>query len=538
MVIAKKYSNYFLISELKRYFNTYKKIPTVKKYDKNTDYPGATVYSSRFGSWNKALKLAELEVNNNGMDCIKDYNGIKNDYLNGMSLNAIAKKYNYNADSAICGVIKKLNIIKRNNRWTKQQIQILKEKYSCEKWDVLVELLKLFSKEDIIHKAYKLGLKREIYFWSDEELQILNDYYENTSPKKLKELLPNRTYGSIVCKAGELNLKYREWWSNEEIEKLIELYPVQSLDNLIDTFDRSRNSLICMAAKVGLKDIFHWKKEEDDFIVKYNNILTDEEMCDYLIYRNIYSIRERKNNLNLQNSNGVDKTELIWNNKEIDFLHKNYNIKLIINICEELNKNYYDVLFMIRKLGLSVINNHNENQKEILLNKLKEFALELERTPFSYDITNCKDMPGILSYHRYFGSYTEACRLAGLELNYNIYGEKINVLYSKNNDICYSNGELLITNYMIDNNIEYEKEKLYKYVINDIQCGEKRTDWVVNNNIIVEYFGMPEKDFYRKKMNVKIKLCKNNNVLLIDIYEKDLSYNLKGVKEKLSIINN
>ena len=47
---------------------------------------------------------------------------------------------------------------------------------------------------------------------------------------------------------------------------------------------------------------------------------------------------------------------------------------------------------------------------------------------------------------------------------------------------------------------------------------------------------MPKKDFYKVKMEEKIKICNVNEIILIDLYPEDLRYNLQGVKNKLKDI--
>jgi len=58
------FTNEFLINEIKRYYNMYKKVPTCEDFDENKNF----IYSSRsirkrFGSWNSVIKLAGLDVN-------------------------------------------------------------------------------------------------------------------------------------------------------------------------------------------------------------------------------------------------------------------------------------------------------------------------------------------------------------------------------------------------------------------------------------------------------------------------------------------
>jgi hypothetical protein len=64
--------------------------------------------------------------------------------------------------------------------------------------------------------------------------------------------------------------------------------------------------------------------------------------------------------------------------------------------------------------------------------------------------------------------------------------------------------------------------RFYKDFINDQECNTKTVDWVLNNDVFVEYFGMPDKSYYYKKMEVKRLICKRNNKRLIELFFEDL----------------
>jgi len=359
---------------------------------------------------------------------LSKYELIKEDYLNGMSIQDIMIKYNYKSDSSIYEIFRKLNLkTLKNKKWTKEQINILKDKYNYEDWNILLELLSPFNKKEIMHKAYKLKLKREIYFWSIDELSIIINYYENIPIKQIMTLLPNKSYYAIISKANELNLLNRKPWTSEEIIYFKEIYPKNNIYNLMKIFNnRTRSSIESMARLLKL--------------------------------------------------------------------HKKDNYKEI-----------------------SI-----ENKKEELLEQLKIFATELGRTPMQIDFCNNKNVPGAITYNRYFDSYSNACKLAGLKINLSKFGNN-EIYYSNNNDICYSIGEQIITNYFIKYKIPYIKELLYRDLINDKKCGLKRVDWVIFDNIIVEFFGMYGRDDYNIGVQEKINICKDNNVKLIDIYFKNLN---------------
>jgi len=359
----------------------------------------------------------------------KDYNLIKKYYLDGIKDSEISKLCNCNI-STVYNVLKKMNVKKRNKRWTKEQINILKEKYGYEDWDILLDLLKPFNKDDIVQKAYKLGIKRNIFGWIEEEILILQNNYKSKSTKELMKLLPNKTTHAIATKANKIGLKSREKWTDEEIENIKKYYPIKDMEFLQNMFpNRSVSSIESMALKT-------LKLNKDDNYIE-------------------------------------------------------------------------DVIKAKRKI--------------ILIEKLKEFGVELGRAPFKIEVDNSKNMPNISTYVRYFGCFTNACKLANLSVKYFRYGKNQVVYYSKNKDFCFSVGELVITNFLIDNSIKYVKDICYHKLINDNRCGLKRFDWIINDNIPVEYFGLAGKKDYDLLSSEKILICKDNNINLIPIYHKDLN---------------
>ena len=89
---------------------------------------------------------------------------------------------------------------------------------------------------------------------------------------------------------------------------------------------------------------------------------------------------------------------------------------------------------------------------------------------------------------------------------------------------CYQIKDLLDgkSNFFINNNIKYIKEVPYSNLCSDDRLKNKIADWVINDNVVVEFFGMMDKDFYNSKAQNKIMLCKENNINLIYLTEKDL----------------
>lgn len=361
----------------------------------------------------------------------------KRDYTDGISVKDLALKYGYNNSTALFPLIKKLNLQLKTNKWTKEQIQYLQENYNNEEWEILIENLKPFKKDDIIKKASNLNLTREYFWYSDEEINILKENYGKRDIKDIKQMLNNKSIQSIYVKANKLGLHMREKWDGEDISKLIKLYP----------------------------------------------LYTNEELLYYFPNRSLVSISSMAT--------------------------------MKLNLKKEITR-YSD--------------EYKEKTKLSLVEKLIDFANEIGRTPTSDEVQLNGELPGIVSYYRYFGTYKQACLHAGLEVNTSIFGKSFHYI-SENGDVCLSSKELEITNLLIKSNIKYVKEVLYRDIIEDKSLQLIRCDWYIGN-IVVEYFGMPEKSSYKKRMEMKINLCKEKNIPLISLLPKDLNKNYKGLLEK------
>jgi len=130
--------------------------------------------------------------------------------------------------------------------------------------------------------------------------------------------------------------------------------------------------------------------------------------------------------------------------------------------------------------------------------------------------------------------------------------EDFNQIIASDGTKLDSNLELIIHELLIktfknvkyyDNNIINEN-KWHNELTNENYVA----DWLIDNNIIIEYFGWYNLNSYNKnkiitdyinKTHRKIKYFSSlKNYKFLSLFPEDLRYNLKGVKEKLKIIEN
>ena len=154
----------------------------------------------------------------------------------------------------------------------------------------------------------------------------------------------------------------------------------------------------------------------------------------------------------------------------------------------------------------------NQIPEAEIINKLQKLADKLGRTPTKRECDFNK------SCIRRFGSWTNALIAAGLtphrSLNQRMY--KRRKCLAKDGHICNSVSELIIDNWLYENNINHQKEAPYPK-------GKFTADWSLSNNILVEYFGLAQDSRrYDEEIKKKQQICKESGINLIEIYSKDL----------------
>ncbi len=321
-------------------------------------------------------------------------------------------------------------------------------------------------------------------------------------------------------------------WNEEQIAILVENYPKVQIKELVKLLPFSKSQIYSKAAWLGLKrEDYSWTEEEIQILKENYSVVPMKNLLDLLPNRTLSSIRTKAGKLEL------NTYKEYWSEEEIKLLKDFYPIATKRELLELLPKRHSNTIInMANILGIKKAKGFRKNyfySTEELLNKLKNFASELGRTPMQEDLHSNSDMPGVLTYYRHFGSYSNACIEAGLEANNQMFGKSY-ISVSENNDLCLSSKELLITNLLISNDISYEKEKLYRDILEDQKLKYIRSDWYINNSIVVEYFGMPEKKYYAKRMVEKIELCKQNNIPIISLLPEDIDKKMNGLINKFA----
>ena len=230
---------------------------------------------------------------------------VKRDYLEGIALHDLEIKYN-TPSSTIIRILRKENIFNPIlKRWTNEELLYLKNNYSKTTWDELLYNLPRWDKDDIVHKAYKIGVKREQYNWNDSDINILRDCYsKGVSINEIYDIFKGeRTVGAIQTKAHKMGLTTKERWTQEEEEIIRKFYSTACMNELLKKLpNRNKTAIRNRANKMGLTSYAYnqrtWTPEMDDYIIKNWKNQSDKEMAVNLS-RTFRSIKFHRQQLNL-----------------------------------------------------------------------------------------------------------------------------------------------------------------------------------------------------------------------------------------------
>lgn len=322
-------------------------------------------------------------------------------------------------------------------------------------------------------------------FWDKSSVEKLKKHYPNKRWEELEKMFPSFTKKQILAKAGKLKLK-REFtencggrtidgkeYSREEIIFIKNNYSNMSYEEISFHLGRGLSSVSNKINSMGIFKMDMWKKDEEERLISV-----------YPYYSNRHIIEE--------------------------YFPERTNSS-IVHKAKKLG--------LVKKDGVS----YSRISKKYAKDKLIELYKKIGRTPIHSELVP-NGLPSLATYRLLFGNYTNACLEAGLNPNFSKVGlGRKSVLLSKENDVCYSIYEQIITNFFIDNGIKYKKEERYSTYSSDIRCKTKKVDWVLRDMSFVEYWGFPNVEKYRNQMNIKIDICKKSKINLIQLFVQDIN---------------
>lgn len=198
------------------------------------------------------------------------------DYKNGMRVFEISKKYN-KASPNIISLLKTRGLfVPLNNRFSKDEIEIIRENYPTSDRDTMLSFLPGRKWEDILTKASKLGVKKEAK-WSDEDIETLRDAcLRGCSTKEIINIFNGRFAACVIdCKISKLRLLRRTPWSDLEMNLIKDYYETLPIDDLCAMLPgRTRDTIKTYGNKLGLVS--------KNWIDRMSSIASYRDLCHFL----------------------------------------------------------------------------------------------------------------------------------------------------------------------------------------------------------------------------------------------------------------
>jgi len=303
-------------------------------------------------------------------------------------------------------------------------------------------------------------------------------------------------------------------WTTEEIENLKRFYPNDDKDTVLKNIPKKEWEKIAQkASSLKIKrNIYFFSQEEIDFLKNNYGILSLKEIS-FKLNKSIGAIGTKLYRMGVSES-------LSWTKQDKDFLKQNYATITNKQLEKIFNRKAHNIVTKALSLGLKK-ENFKQLEKQVFIDAFLLKAQETRCTPILTEVLSSIKSFSVASFNRYFGSYRDFCLEMGYAPNMSDLYSGNQVLFSKNGDLCLSKSEVWITNFFIDNKVEFQKEARYDKYIADEVC-LKICDWVINDKVFVEFFGLHKKEFYKIKMDEKIEICKRNNIRLISVLPSDL----------------
>lgn len=314
-------------------------------------------------------------------------------------------------------------------------------------------------------------------------------------------------------------------WTEEKINKFKNMYPTASWEELEKEFGIKKNSLVHKAKDLKVKrqpgidgkNRNSFTKEEKDFIISNYKKLTAKEIADKL--------GRKEQAIFAFWSNNKISADALWTKEKEDLFREVYpkytNEYLVKHYFP--NRTVSALINEAHKLGIDKREGKGLKQfdKEDIIDIYIETISKLGYIPNSDKIKEL-NLPSTKTINRYFNmtypEFIKSLELQGIEYQGQQFGEE---RIASDGTKCHSFCEWAITEWMIKNNIKYEKEVYYYTVMPQEECGLKRFDWKVGD-FYIEFFGIMDKEFYKQRATRKISLCYKYKVNLIDLYYEDL----------------
>ena len=414
--------------------------------------------------------------------------------------------------------------------WTEENIRVFYEYYGKISDKDLAKWIGAKDYRTIEKRAKFLGLWKSKKF-SDEDYKFADDNKFILTTKEISDYLgkSEECVRSYLRKKGFYKNTNNYIWNDEKINILKRDYERGDWNKLLSDLDTNNDATIHEKAyKLGLKRCFYAvTNQEEKFIIDNFYNMSAEEISQ-ILKRPLQKIQRKISRLKLDNN------YFQWSEDETNLLKKVYAKYSNHDLQRMFFPNFSEKRISTRAEFFNLKKDYDKNRfkNDDILRLLKKVYVEIGRTPIVKELKKY-GLPSSATFKKYFGGYMAACILADIPINNNKIFSR-GIYLSKNNDICFSASEVIISDFLYENNIIYKKEVYYKNISSDKRFKNWQLDWLLFDGTVVEFFGLKTAE-YLEKMNKKIELCNINDLNLISLYDSDIN-KLSTVFQKYLLI--
>ena len=512
-----------LLDKLKNFYDK-NGFPIKKEINKDEDMPNAEVYRIRFGSFKDAIIKANIPIPKNKENSLKNNKVYLEDDILLEQLKQVLTTH---------GIIP----ISKFKEYGLYSMVVYRNRFGTYK--EILNMLNIHIPEDIESKYFSKFKNK-----SNEELIIyLQDYYDKYGLPTTRDLKNNNDYPSDYI--------YRERFGSFENALLIANIEIPQDKEWL----YNRESMDTDIILKNLKEFIYNNYTEKDILPGMKELFI---LCDIpsqsVLFKKFYSIQELYSQINVdyyKHNNHAIKLDMIKKYKELySILGRTPHSRDIEYYSRNKEEFYsmgaYEFHFgSVYQLQVycdfipTVIGRHKSRSD--LIEDLQELYERLGRIPTQKDVNMCEWMASSSSYNIEFGGFIESLKISGI-----INGKQNSKCsITPQGNYCRSSYEFDFCIMLENKGLSFRQEDHYSKYIKDF-TRRFRFDYIVNiNNIdyFIEIFGMMEHKWYSDKADYKIKLCEDNNLILIDLYKNDFKksdietlYNL--LLNKIDNINN
>lgn len=295
--------------------------------------------------------------------------------------------------------------------WTEEEIEILKENYPCSTKQEMEKLLPNRKMNNIITKAYRLGVKKEPR-WTDKEIEELKRLVlEGYSIDEICDFFDGKyTHKAVQVRACQVGVNFRPKWTKEEEDILIENYPYKPIDEFMHLLNnRTRNAIISHAAKLNLKSYLFWTNDEEKFLINNWQTMSDYEislnlnksqLCVKTKRKYLGLFRVNKDNLNYESlSKYIRSNNSKWREESLN----KCNYRCVITGSKNIEIHHLvNVSTMVRQVLLN-LNLEYKRFEEYKEEELKLILDEFLKIQSNYPLGVCLRKDLHMLFHSLFG---------------------------------------------------------------------------------------------------------------------------------------